>query len=362
MICTADARRECCGNLLSKSQVLGHYKLALEPRSETCAFRLHADEKGVSEESAEQCTAEPEAGAAAENWAPPDIDKSVPVLHGDAPCPLATVLEEASRRVLELSENLEKFSARERIEHREVGKNGKMRSPTSATFNYIAEVRQAETGTTYIEEYRTGLNGAQETFTPLVDTGTAAFALVFHPRHIGEFATTCEGMADAGGRPAWLVRFVQRADRDNEFHAYRVKGGLYRVNVKGRAWVAADNYEVVRMETDLIEPIPAIGLKQEHLVIEYAPVEFQRRDLRLWLPESATLFIDFHGHRYARTHTFSDFQLFSVDTVEKVKEPTLRKEAAGQETSAPGPALGLMPDNPGPHPPVPTNEMPLTKK
>jgi hypothetical protein len=31
-ICTVIARSDCCGNLLSKSQVLGHYKLALSIR------------------------------------------------------------------------------------------------------------------------------------------------------------------------------------------------------------------------------------------------------------------------------------------------------------------------------------------
>lgn len=344
------------------------YKLSLEQKTEKCGFRLLADDKGaVAEAKSAHCDVEEAESTVPDNWAPPDIDQAIPTVHGDAPCSLVTVLEETSRRALELSDNLQKFSAKERIEHREVGKNGKVRSPMTGDFNYIAEVHQVEAGTTYIEEYRSGVGGAPESMSPMVDTGTAAFALIFHPRHIDEFAMTCEGLADAGGRPAWLVRFAQRADRRNDFHAYRVKGQLYRASLKGRAWVAADNYEVVRLEADLMEPIPAIELQREHLVIEYAPVEFQRRDLRLWLPESATLYIDFHGRRYERRHRFSDFQLFSVDTVEKIKEPALAKdgpsqEAPGHEAQGQGAAMGLLPGDSGPHPPIPSSELPLTPK
>jgi len=344
------------------------YKLSLEQKTEKCGFRLLADDKGaVLEGKSEHCGVEEEASSMPGNWAPPDIDQAIPTVRGDAPCSLSTVLEETSHRALELSDNLQKFSAKERIEHREFGKNGKLRGPTTGNFDYVAEIHQPEAGTAYIEEYRSGVSGAPESTSPLVDTGTAAFALIFHPRHIDEFAMTCEGLADAGGRPAWLVRFAQRPDRRNDFHAYRVRGQLYTASLKGRAWVAADNYEVVRLEADLMEPIPAIELQKEHIVIGYAPVEFPRRDLLLWLPESATLYVDFRGRRYARTHQFSDFQLFSVDTVEKVKEPAWAKKAPGQETpgqeaTEQGAAMGLLPSDSGSHPPIPSSEVPLTPK
>jgi len=345
------------------------YKLSLEQKTEKCGFRLLADDKGtVSEAKSAHCDVEEAASTVPENWAPPDIDQAIPTVRGDAPCPLSTVLEETSHRALEFSDNLQKFSAKERIEHREFGKNGKVRGPTTGNFNYVAEIHQVDAATTYIEEYRAGVSGAPESTSPLVDTGTAAFALIFHPNHIDEFAMTCEGLADAGGRTAWLVRFAQRPDRKNDFHAYRVRGQLYRASLKGRAWVAADNYEVVRLEADLMEAIPAIELQKEHLVIEYAPVEFQRRDLRLWLPESATLYVDFRGHRYARTHRFSGFELFSVDTVEKIKEPAVAKDAPEGEAPEPeapgqGATMGLLPGKSGPHPPIPSDELPpLTPK
>jgi len=72
------------------------------------------------------------------------------------------------------------------------------------------------------------------------------------------------------------------------------------VNIKGRAWVAADTYEVLRLESDLVEPIREINLQKEHLTIEYAPVAFPKKDVRLWLPDNVTLYNEYHGHRYQR--------------------------------------------------------------
>ena len=49
--------------------------------------------------------------------------------------------------------------------------------------------------------------------------------------------------------------------------------------------------------------------------------------MRLWLPESASLYIGYRGHRYQLKHDFSDFQLFWVDSDETIKDPNLNKDA-----------------------------------
>jgi len=56
-------------------------------------------------------------------------------------------------------------------------------------------------------------------------------------------------------------------------------------------------------------------------VISYAPVEFEKQRVRLWLPENASVYLAFRGQRYERVHSFSDFQLFSVDSQQAIKAP-----------------------------------------
>ena len=126
---------------------------------------------------------------------------------------------------------------------------------------------------------------------------------------------------------AWQLRFEESPDANESFQSMRIHGGVYYLKLKGRAWIAADHYRVLRLQTDLIAPIPQIDLQVEHLDIAYAPVEFRKLKLQLWLPKQASLYIGYHGHRYERVHSFSGFQLFNVETQESVKEPAIPPEA-----------------------------------
>jgi hypothetical protein len=266
--------------------------------------------------------AEPTSGAASPNWVvPTDIDQAVPPVSTEIACPLPQLLHGVSERVQELVANLHQFSARERIEHVEIGRKGNPRRARKTNFNYVAQINQAASGSPSVEEYRTSATATDTAERQMADTGTAAFALIFHPYYIEDFVMSCEGLADVKSRAAWQLHFAQRPNRGNLFHVYRVGNNYYPVKLKGRAWIAADNYEVLRLETDLLEPIGQIRLQREHSDIQYGPVEFRKQNVRLWLPQIAELYMDYRGHRYQRRHTFSNFQLFKVETGEEIKGP-----------------------------------------
>jgi hypothetical protein len=254
------------------------------------------------------------------DWAPPDIDQIVPPVNSDTSCPLDYVLAEASKHAVDLVENLQSFSATEQIEHSELGRDGKRRNSQSRHFNYVAQIEQNPSGSLRVNEYR--YSSIELPPTPIVDTGTAAFTLIFHPRHIANFEFQCEGLTELHGVRAWQVHFQETPDSTKSFHAIRIEGSVYQLRFKGRAWISAENREVLRLETDLVAPIPQIELQVEHLEITYAPVEFKKHNLQLWLPESATLYVGYHGQRYERIHSYSRFQLFWIDTDQTVKDPT----------------------------------------
>jgi hypothetical protein len=268
------------------------------------------------------CSAQTTLEASLPRWSvPADIDQTMPPVRTDIECPLPELVRGASNRVQELVANLHHFSARERIEHVEIGKKGNLRRAEKTVFNYVAQINLTGSGSPSVEEYRTseGLDGDENTHGKMIDTGTAAFALILHPFYVGDFDMSCEGAVEVNSRSAWQLRFRQNPNRSNLFHVYRVGNAYYPAKLKGRAWIAADNYEVLRLTTDLLESMEQIRLHREHTDIEYGSVEFKNQTVRLWLPKSAELYMDYRGHRYRRRHKFSDFQLFSVETGEKVK-------------------------------------------
>jgi hypothetical protein len=102
---------------------------------------------------------------------------------------------------------------------------------------------------------------------------------------------------------------------------YNIAGKSYAVGLKGRAWITADKFQIVRIEADMVSPMPEIQLLSEHQSVEYGPVPFVSRNTTLWLPKSAEIYFDFRKHRYYRRHSFDHYMLYSVDSVEKRKEP-----------------------------------------
>jgi hypothetical protein len=253
-----------------------------------------------------------------QRWRPADIDEVVPPVQTTT-CPLPQILRETSKRTQDLIENLQRFSANERIEQIDIGKDGKSRNTTTQVVNYVAQFEENSSGYPTIKEYRSGSTGIRQS--SLVDIGTVTFALIFHPTHVGNFDFRCEGLTELRASPAWQVHFEESAEPSNPFQAIRMGGSVYLPRLKGRAWIGTDSYEVVRLDTDLVSPVPQIDLQLLHQVISYAPVEFQDHHIRLWLPQSTSLYVAYHGRRYERVHNFSQFLLFSVDATPVIKDP-----------------------------------------
>jgi hypothetical protein len=117
------------------------------------------------------------------------------------------------------------------------------------------------------------------------------------------------------------VRFQQRTDHPSRIHSYKVGTQVHPVNLKGRAWITADKFQIVRIESELVSPMPEIQLLSEHQVVEYGPIPFARKNTTLWLPKSAEIYFDFRRRRYYRRHSFDHYMLFAIESDEKRKEP-----------------------------------------
>jgi hypothetical protein len=186
-------------------------------------------------------------------------------------------------------------------------------------FDYAAAVSQ-KPDVVLVDEYRVQRYDMNTLPDHIVDNGFAVLALVFHPVMRDAFKMTCEGLGEWHGKPTWLVRFQQREDKANHMQAYLMGTVKFPVSLKGRAWIAADTFQILRIESDMVKPMPVIELQAEHIVTEYAPVPFHKKSTEYWLPQSAEVYMHFRGQRYYRKHTFEKYMIFSVDAQDKVHE------------------------------------------
>jgi tetratricopeptide (TPR) repeat protein len=251
----------------------------------------------------------------------PRIDDIVPEVDPHVSCALPQVLAGAGKQVEQLMTDLEKFNATERVSHFTVDKQGHLGSPQTRSFDYVVSVSQKPHGWIDLEEYRNGSLDPGQFPAQVATEGLPAMALVFHPQMISDFDFVCEGLGQASGRPAWQVHFQQRPNHSNSIRDYVVSGNHFPIALKGRAWIDAGTYQVIRLESELVKPIPEIRLQRENLSIDYAPVQFHSRGSQLWLPSHAEMLVSLNGQFFYRTHDFSNFQLFSVSTDQKLGAP-----------------------------------------
>jgi tetratricopeptide (TPR) repeat protein len=256
-----------------------------------------------------------------ESWRPPGIDDSKPDVAAGVSCPSQTVIEEAGHRVKSLVDNLAKFDATESMLHEDLDDLGVPRNKIFLKFDYIASISEKKPGIILVDEYRTWHSQVEDFPDHIATRGLPALAFVFHPDMRDNFEMKCEGLGTWNGAATWLVRFQQREDKPHHTQEYVVNHQVFPVSLKGRAWIAADSFQIVRLESDLVRPIPQILLFSQHWSVDYGPVSFPRQKEELWLPTKAELYFNFMKHRYFRRHSFDHFKLFSVDTEEKRKEP-----------------------------------------
>lgn len=256
-----------------------------------------------------------------DGWHPLGIDDSKPDVTAGVICPSQTVIEEAGNRVKSLVDNLARFDATESMLHEDLDELGVPKNKISMKFDYVASISESKPGIILVDEYRTWHSQVEDFPDHIATRGLPALAFVFHPDIRDNFEMKCEGLGTWNGAATWLVRFQQREDKPHHTQEYVVNHRVFPVSLKGRAWIAADSFQIVRLESDLVRPIPQILLFSQHWSVDYGPVPFPRQNEELWLPTKAELYFNFMKHRYFRRHSFDHFMLFSVDTEEKRKEP-----------------------------------------
>lgn len=249
-------------------------------------------------------------------WAPPEIDSARLHLEPGVACPAADVLMGARRQAAALVESLQSFTATETVQRRVV--DARAGAFAEWVYEYQALIEQPRPGRLAVSDFRVAKSGGSDP--SLKNNGIPAMALIMHPFYADDFMMQCEGRAMLAGQSAWIVSFRQRDDKQARIRSYGIQGRRFSVRLKGRAWISANSGNVIRLETDLLKPIPELKLTRDHMVIDYAPVRFEKRNVRLWLPAAVNLYTDVDGKRRHYLHLYDSFELFAVDTKYQIEQ------------------------------------------
>ena len=266
-------------------------------------------------------------------WLPANVDDSVPPVEAGTSCPLEEILGAASNHVQEFTKTVERITATELLDHQVVNEWGFPLREEKRSFEYVVSISIIRDRFLAVQEFRNGTQDLSVFPDAIATTGLSAAALVFHPYYRDDYEITCEGLGRWKGGLAWQVHFAQKAGKRSQLRGYRagVNAASVPIALKGRAWIAKNTLQVVRIETDLQAPMPEIKYLAEHMDIEYGPVKFRKQNETMWLPMTADIYFELRGRRIRRKNVFQKYLLFSVDERQDISAP---KEATASGDTA----------------------------
>jgi hypothetical protein len=256
-------------------------------------------------------------------WAPPDTDLAAYDVAPDVNCKAEPILNGALHRMNSELVDFEKFTATEHIEHQDIDRYGWPGPVKTHDFSYVVFVHPFGENSFYLDEVRDGADGQSGFSDVIISIGLNSLGVnILQPFYRDRFYYACEGLANLRGQAAWQIHFEEKRGAKGEaVRTWHWGPTTYDVAIKGRIWVSSTSYAVLRVETDLRDPVAGLELTKDHLLVDYGPVNFSARNMQLWLPWSADMYMEFRGKRYHHRHFLSDYLLFDVDATHKVGNP-----------------------------------------
>jgi VWFA-related protein len=249
------------------------------------------------------------------DWSVAEFVKAMPELSGLEPAEnqerLPFLLEETSQNVKSFFDALPEITAHERIDMEWVG----WAEHRKEEFNYLALSRPCA-GCVAMEEFRT--NAAGKRVEPqgvehgFVTKGFVSMVVHFDPSYLSESVFRYLGRQDMDGHPTDVVCFAQIPGKARVKESLKTDTRSLSILIQGVAWIDTDDYHIVRMRTEKLEPYFDPDLKAERTVTRFTEVRLNSR--LFWLPEEVTVTVIWHGAVFRNVHYYSQFKLFGVDT------------------------------------------------
>jgi hypothetical protein len=256
---------------------------------------------------------------------------------------LSSILAAVGKNISDLFEKFPNTSSLEVIHQEKLDRKGNSEGKLNQRFRYLCLVPNGQWGPR-TDEYRadsTGQlatpDGVSEDF--MLTTGFVAAPLIFHPIYQPGSGFKLLGRQKVQGHDAYVVTFAQNPAKARMFGNFRAGDASRLTFFQGAAWIDASTYQILRLRTDLLSPLPAVKLQTEKTDIEFSEVHFTRTAQSFWLPSQVTVDLDWQGRRLRNHHEYSNFIEFNVDSYQKIAKPknALLESTDGQLVPAASP-------------------------
>ena len=184
-------------------------------------------------------------------------------------------------------------------------------------FDYFMLSRQSPEGTPMLEESRTdikALNGGRSKREPTIlhGIGFGYLWLLFLPENIPQSRYRFLGHQKMNGHDAYVVAFAQLPGRVKVPAEITLGANAYPLLYQGIAWIDEATFRIVRLETDLLAPLPSISLQRMRSDLLFSEVRIPQLAQPLWLPKQVELTWRQEDQLLGEMHLYTKYRLFNV--------------------------------------------------
>jgi hypothetical protein len=253
---------------------------------------------------------------------------------------LTPILDAVGAKIIDMIKDFPNTSSLEEIHQEKIGHRGDVSDAQDQKFRYLCVVPAQAWGPGFVE-YRSDLSGTEALPRGLAEgfmltKGFASTELIFHPSYRSESTFHYLGQQKVDGRNTYVVAFAQIPGKAHLTGNFRRGQSTVVTYSQGLAWIDSASYQIIRLHTDLLAPLPEIKLDREAMNIEFNEVHFKALKDSFWLPHEVSVTLNWNGKELRNTHDYSDFKVFNVDASQKIGKP---KESARSSKGTPVSAL-----------------------
>lgn len=185
----------------------------------------------------------------------------------------------------------------------------------SHVFTYRIVNGQNASGDYGIKEFRTGaddrpINYSARNIRRPLNTGFATLWLFFFPGNLQESRFRYLGQQRLGDRETYVLAFAQISQKSGLDVLIDSSYGRCLAPLQGVAWIDKTTFQIVRMQTDLLNVLPDIQLNQLRSTVKYGPVKIHGLNRTLWLPDKVGISWRTALGNGEEFHLYSHYRLF----------------------------------------------------
>jgi tetratricopeptide (TPR) repeat protein len=251
--------------------------------------------------------------------------------------PLAGILSGVGKNVEDSFRSYPNTSSVEEVQQEKLSRRGKREGYIEKKFYYLCVTPQQSWGPGF-SEFRNSVNGEQGQPGGLNDgymltSGFTSASLIFHPAYQAQSQFRYLGRQRTGAVDAYVVAFAQIPSRSKLYGTFKSRDNLVTTFTQGLAWIDPQTYQILRLRTDLLRPLPEVRLERQTTEIAYSEVRFKGVEGSFWLPKDVTVTVEWAGRSLRNEHEYSGFKVFNVASMEKVSKPKMPPRQTAEPTA-----------------------------